>query len=1216
MAGVAPPSTPRTTNTTDAESSRHHPSRQSHGLAGEEVLELTTFAEKKAWIDEKIQFLSTLPEIRASEPEPPASPAATSAELEAWWEEHRRIEREIDEYDMGDLARMRQLARDKSKHALSPRDTDLIEITLTTLFSVDKLLHLLRHRRRALTLLRHRLLWEETTETAWERYRAIIESDLPAFLRHAQAASGPPPPSDPLRNSQRSSSISASTSSTDLGASLRSLSASTSSRDLASSAGSFSTNRAQLSQLAYTTLTTNARTLSASLVPAAAASLDKLIDASPTPLPVSFLDAQDRLEEVVSALLGDGLDRFAAEVIRQSEMVVIMRTDIDRIQQESTTLAAEAVSEASTPTRETLAELLGRLERIQTRVDDVQDQLRDLPRPRHSAVPNQSEHTASLVAEIETRLSSCRKSLAETSAVVHIYRQRLDVSTELEALLLEMRESSDRLEKLFAESGSLNGRPSCDLQLPDNDSRQVSSTRRLFAEHAAACESRTSSLSTDVLQAQDLCKRAARLVNAARDVNLDISIRQDLRRASNSLREKVAEASRILEWETAHRERVVELSAWLLSLERCQALLAEAESSTREQLQLALWREGTAAVIDDDDGGAAAPVMASIDTALADLSAKRQLVAEQSRAAPCAGPAALASLQERMDGLDERVRFLRTRQSLIDRAHEQTRAIEAVVESLSSIRARTFSVVSRVQCDSNLASSDEDEIDRIAQDFDHLRQNLHARVPFLAAGPSSASSEVDLTSHDANIRSVLNEMCISTAGLIDSSRQSVVNATKELSRLEVHSTGSDKAQEVAPEVVAVGVPADHDAGLEEVALPVAPPPEPPVRPESDSRVHLDLSVTPTTEAKSPSVSDNAAPKVADDLFSPEIGLEYSAAKHRIDDDWLAPLEEPATVRSLRQRIRAIPTLTWLSPSILRLPREADVEEIVAETAGCTTTLDELLAESSSDNIPSLRALRDELAALEPATTRVQKLAAFAECTSQTDTAFSGLLDHIDAADLQADRTDERPEALSAAADAMTALHRAAIECADDPRVQRTLQRVESTYNELLDLLPPKTYPPIPAGHRTLPHAADDTKSTDGGNTRTSLREMERQGLKSPESSRSSSRASTARSSLSRSTALRSGATTPTTTPWRRSYGSSSTRNSIIDVGIDVASVDSPSSGTGFCVNRDPTAQQGQRICLAGSSVDAVAVEADGEADIWYHTARCYSSARPQSGEKR
>jgi hypothetical protein len=563
-----------------------------------------------------------------------------------------------------------------------------------------------------------------------------------------------------------------------------------------------------MSQLAYTTLTTNARTLSASLVPAAAASLDKLIDASPVPLPDSFLDAQDRLEEAVSALLGDGLDRSAAEVIRQSEMVVIMRTELDRVQEESTSLASSA---ASTPTREMLAELLGRLERVQTRVDDVQDQLRDLPRPRQSAVPSQSEHTASFVAEIETRLSSCRKSLSETSAIIDIYRQRLDVLTEVESLLRDVQESSGRLQKLVAESGSSDGRPACDLQLPDDDdSRQGSSTRRLFSEHAAACESRASSLSAAVLRAQDLYKRAARLVNVSRDVHLDASIRQDLRRASDNLREKVAEGSRILESETAHCERAVELSAWLLSLERCQVLVAEAESNARENLQLALWRDGTAAVI-DDDGGTGARLMASIDAALADSSAKRRLVVDQARA-PCAGPVALASLRKRTDELDERVRSLKARLSLIDRAHEQARAIEAVVESISSLRSRTFSVVSRAQRDGDLASPDEEEIDRIAKDFDHLRQNLHARVPFLAAGPSSTSSEVDLTSHDANVRSSLNEMCISTAGLIDSSRRSVVDATTQS---EMRSARSDQAQEAAFEVDAGDVPADRDAGLGE-----------------------------------------------------------------------------------------------------------------------------------------------------------------------------------------------------------------------------------------------------------------------------------------------------------------------------------------------------------------------------------------------------------------
>ena len=75
----------------------------------EQVAILIAFSSSE--LLDAIQFLSALPEIKASEPEPPASPAATFAELEAWWEEHGRIEREIDEYDMGDLARMRQLAR-------------------------------------------------------------------------------------------------------------------------------------------------------------------------------------------------------------------------------------------------------------------------------------------------------------------------------------------------------------------------------------------------------------------------------------------------------------------------------------------------------------------------------------------------------------------------------------------------------------------------------------------------------------------------------------------------------------------------------------------------------------------------------------------------------------------------------------------------------------------------------------------------------------------------------------------------------------------------------------------------------------------------------------------------------------------------------------------------------------------------------------------------
>ena len=44
---------------------------------------------------------------------------------------------------------------------LSPEDTDLIEITLTTLFALDKLLHLLRDHSELLNLLGICLTWEE-----------------------------------------------------------------------------------------------------------------------------------------------------------------------------------------------------------------------------------------------------------------------------------------------------------------------------------------------------------------------------------------------------------------------------------------------------------------------------------------------------------------------------------------------------------------------------------------------------------------------------------------------------------------------------------------------------------------------------------------------------------------------------------------------------------------------------------------------------------------------------------------------------------------------------------------------------------------------------------------------------------------------------------------------------------------------------------------------
>ena len=64
---------------------------------------------------------------------------------------------------------------------LSPEDTDVIELTLTTIYELDKLLHLLRDRSENLELLGIRLTWEEHRISAWIDRRKIID-DLQIFL--------------------------------------------------------------------------------------------------------------------------------------------------------------------------------------------------------------------------------------------------------------------------------------------------------------------------------------------------------------------------------------------------------------------------------------------------------------------------------------------------------------------------------------------------------------------------------------------------------------------------------------------------------------------------------------------------------------------------------------------------------------------------------------------------------------------------------------------------------------------------------------------------------------------------------------------------------------------------------------------------------------------------------------------------------------------------
>lgn len=191
---------------------------------------------------------------------------------------------------------------------LSPEDTDVIELTLTTIYALDKLLHLLRDRSENLEMMSIRLLWEENRRTAWAERRRIIE-DLNTF-----AAS---------RARWNTATYEQSTSFEESNALLRRGSiasqGSASSDSLISSPAFSRSTRFRLAEMLSrdaAQFTGRVTSLRHGKVTAAGKALDKLIDQSRKPVPDELLDEQDRLEEKCISEM-ENVSKFAMNLVVQ-----------------------------------------------------------------------------------------------------------------------------------------------------------------------------------------------------------------------------------------------------------------------------------------------------------------------------------------------------------------------------------------------------------------------------------------------------------------------------------------------------------------------------------------------------------------------------------------------------------------------------------------------------------------------------------------------------------------------------------------------------------------------------------------------------------------------------------------------------------------------------------------------------------------------------------
>ncbi|KAG7097166.1 hypothetical protein E1B28_004542 [Marasmius oreades] len=415
------------------------PSRKEETLESHEVIELQTFIERKAWIEEKTRFLEQMPSIevfvgldaiKASAEEVPGIP--TPAELQHWTAEHDIIEKETEIFDKGELKKLRNFTRAATQRNLSPEDTDLIELTLTTIYELDKLLHLLRDRSENLDLLGIRMTWEEHRISSWKDRRNILE-DLNAFLelraRFSPSAYDITPKYEAPSHILRRGSV----------ASIASVASTSSETSLNSPALSRST-RFKLAELLSrdgATLGGRVSSLKHGSVTAAGKALDKLIDQSRKPVPEELLDEQDRLEEKCINEM-ENIGKFVMNVIMQwrkaDEIYIETLKDLGAAQ---TLLEEIEVANLQHPTSRLCSNFTSRadglIKRLLLRGNPALPNS-SFPRPVHPLFPSQQPFNETLSQSLSRDILSAMDIAKEAEAAAKEYKAKYEAVKRVETL--------------------------------------------------------------------------------------------------------------------------------------------------------------------------------------------------------------------------------------------------------------------------------------------------------------------------------------------------------------------------------------------------------------------------------------------------------------------------------------------------------------------------------------------------------------------------------------------------------------------------------------------------------------------------------------------------------------------------------------------------------------------------------------------------------------
>ncbi|KAG2339873.1 hypothetical protein BDR05DRAFT_967479 [Suillus weaverae] len=424
-----------------------------------EVIELQAFSERKAWIEDKIKFLEALPPIevfvgldaiRTSAEDIPGLP--TREQLQEWLAEHDRIEKETEIFDSGELKKLRALTKAATQRHLSPEDTDVIELTLTTIYELDKLLHLLRDRSENLDLLGIRLTWEEQRRTAWSDRQKIL-ADIENFLT-TRARWSPSIYEFMVKSEEKPSNRRGS---------VASMASDTS---VTSNAGFSRSARFKLAELLSRDSAQFAGRVSSlrhGKVAAAGKALDKLIDNSRRAVPEELLDEQDKLEDKGINEM-EHVGKFVMNIVTQWRKADEIYVETMKDENAAQNLLEEIeTSKLYHPTYRQSTSFLSRAETLVKRLAVRGKPTASggtFPRPHHALFPDQQSANEAISQILSSELASTSALVAKVDSLAKEYRVGYEAVKDVESL----SRSADELMAIFksAIDHLENGVTACD----------------------------------------------------------------------------------------------------------------------------------------------------------------------------------------------------------------------------------------------------------------------------------------------------------------------------------------------------------------------------------------------------------------------------------------------------------------------------------------------------------------------------------------------------------------------------------------------------------------------------------------------------------------------------------------------------------------------------------------------------------------------------------